>query len=424
MNLEVFSCSGGMAEGFRRAGIRFDMAFDRDPEACASYSKNLGHEPIEIDVHDLLRMVRAGWNPGPVRLLVADPPCMPWSRAGKRLGLEDQRDMLRETAELIALLRPESYLIGNVPGLQDGGSWKTVQQVIGGLAAHGYCVDDYAQLDAANFGVPQHRIRPFWFGHLVGPCLAWPHATHGDPIEVGHPTLPGVVPLLPWVTCRQALGHLAPEDLGRLVRVRWSEADRNHGTRIGGYPHSAMDKPASAVTTRANCAITEGGSRLVGKFKKGNHLPSRLDEPALTITSAGPSSSSSVLLLNDKHPINGADRPAMTICGSGDGAQGGRSLAWPWDRPSTTITTDDHQPPPGRNRPGERYGRSHAEAVLLSELAAKILQGFPESWIFEGRTKTSRWGQIGMAMPPPLAEAVARAILERESVGLSRPSSG
>jgi site-specific DNA-cytosine methylase len=50
-------------------------------------------------------------------------------------------------------------------------------------------------------------------------------------------------------------------------------------------------------------------------------------------------------------------------------------------------------------------------AVVLSERARAILQGFPEGWQFLGDTKKSRAGMIGMAMPPPMAEAVARSIV-------------
>ncbi len=53
------------------------------------------------------------------------------------------------------------------------------------------------------------------------------------------------------------------------------------------------------------------------------------------------------------------------------------------------------------------------DAVLLSERAAAILQGFPHGWVFAGETKKARWSQIGQAMPPALAEAVARAIIEQ-----------
>lgn len=48
-----------------------------------------------------------------------------------------------------------------------------------------------------------------------------------------------------------------------------------------------------------------------------------------------------------------------------------------------------------------------------SERAAAILQGFPDGWHFVGKTKRARWSQIGQAMPPPLAAAVARAIAEQ-----------
>ena len=58
------------------------------------------------------------------------------------------------------------------------------------------------------------------------------------------------------------------------------------------------------------------------------------------------------------------------------------------------------------------------DAIILSERAAAILQGFPESWAFCGDTKKARWSQIGQAMPPALAEAVARAIVEQDELAL------
>jgi len=104
--LELFPCSGGMAEGLRRAGIEITMAFDHDADACVSYAQNLGHAPVRMDVRHMLRMAEAGWRPPPIDLLVADPPCTPWSRAGKRKGQEDARDLIDETVELVRLLEP------------------------------------------------------------------------------------------------------------------------------------------------------------------------------------------------------------------------------------------------------------------------------------------------------------------------------
>lgn len=330
--VELFGCSGGMAEGFRRAGITFDFTFDRDPDACASYTTNLGHAPVQIDVRDLLRMVRGGWSPGPLDLLVADPPCTPWSRAGKRGGLDDERDLLQETAELIALLQPRAYLIANVPGLDDGPHLPVVQRVIGGLGKRGYCVGDFARLDAADYGVPQHRVRPFWFGHRGGACLTWPVRTHGlaDPKQ-----LTCIDPLRPSVTCRDALGHLPLEQLGRPVHE--------------------------------------------GRRKNARHPPSRGDKPARTV-----------------------------VAGSGLGSRD--AIAWPWDRPATTVDIKDVLAPYGRNGRDGSSQRGNPNAILLSERAKAILQGFPDGWHFAGKTKGSRHAQIGMAMPQPLAEPVARCI--------------
>lgn len=394
INMELFSCSGGMAEGFRRAGIEFDFVFDYDEDACASYEVNLGHRPVRMDVRDLVRLARGGWRPGPVALLVADPPCTPWSRAGKRLGTDDERDMLEETDELIAILKPAAYLIGNVPGLQDSTSWHVVQRVIGGLRKHGYCVKDYVQLDAADYGVPQHRVRPFWFGHLDGPCARWPAPTHGD---ASHPSLPGLE-LQPWVTCREALQHLPIEDLGRPVRLR--------RTKLEGHPNATPDGLAPTIrgggSGHSAPQVVLADKRHVADVSvpRPNHPISRIDEPSFTIKCNGGRASQAASMLelpsrapDERRPPESGDEPSRTITTkaffnhllsvvpsrkkrppSTKGSQSSRTmpgdspattvcaredrigsgspvLDWPWSRPSTTVTTRNAIPPP-RSPPG------------------------------------------------------------------------
>ena len=56
---------------------------------------------------------------------------------------------------------------------------------------------------------------------------------------------------------------------------------------------------------------------------------------------------------------------------------------------------------------------SDSDAVVISEKAAAILQGFPDDWTFCGSSKKARWSQIGQAMPPPLAHAVAKSVVEQ-----------
>ncbi len=417
LNLELFGCAGGMAEGFRRAGITFGLCFDFDSDACDSHERNMGYRPIQMDARDLLRMIRLGWHPGPIGLLVADPPCTPWSRAGKNLGLKDERDMLGETVELIRRLRPRAYLIGNVPGLQDASNWGVVQSTIGELRYHGYCVRDFVELNAANYGVPQMRIRPFWFGHLEGSCISWPAPTHANPV---HPVFSGME-LEPWVTCRDALSHLPLEELGRPVRLKRKQIEPP-------FPASHIDSPARTLTTKE---AHNGASALV-MDSQYQHESSR---PARTMTTTRPD----VLQTNEKHPPAQQDAPAPTVaakahggqgadvllvhprhtpnkydkisnvvtCMQGGGAKG--AMEWPWDRPATTVCAEPRIPLPGHH--AERSYMSNG--VVLSEKARVILQGFPEGWVFCGATKKSRSSQIGQAMPPPLAEAVARSIKQQ-----------
>jgi site-specific DNA-cytosine methylase len=506
--MELFPCSGGMAEGLRRAGIEVSVAFDKDPNACASYEANLRHAPVRMDVNDLHRMVSGGWRPERrIDLLVADPPCTPWSRAGKRKGRSDERDMLDVTVDLVRMLRPRAYLIANVPGLDDAPNWPVVQQTIGSLAAAGYCANDFARLDAADYGVPQHRVRPFWYGHLAGPCVSWPIRTHGSPAESSIPSLfPG---LLPYMTCRQALGHLKGKDLGAPVRLRWRG---QNGAQAGSVP----DRPARVVAAsslsdgnilttpeeasrkaprvrpagkKARASVPDEPAHVVTANEQGdgnfldltggpNHRVSRLDAPARTVTANTHSDGalleapevaassdmfspsyadepskairaaargSQVLTSNPKHPPNTLDAPSSTVAAkadrggqgaqeliideknarygrpsradepsrvvlAGSGTNGNKLLEWPWDRPSTTVTTRHAIAPPGHH-PEEGSVLSLPNAVKLSEKAAAILQGFPDGWVFAGKTKESRWSQIGQAMPPGLAHAVGSRIL-------------
>lgn len=371
--IELFGCAGGMAEGFRQAGVCFELAFDRDPEACASYRANIGRAPIEIDVRSLSQLVAAGWLPRKrFDLLVADPPCTPWSRAGKRQGLADHRDLLAVTCEMIAALRPRYWLIGNLPGLDDSTNWETVQDVIGGL--DGYCVD-YLRLDAADFGVPQRRVRPLWFGHpFESGHLSHPRPTHCDPVELATLHIPGYE-MQPWVTVRRALEHLSLAELGTPVRVRGC---------------SKKHRPSTLETP----------GKIVSSSQPGNGgavLAVGADQPAkpLAVVATGDGALLELprtLKRHPRHPISRADEPAFTITArDAGGAQGGRSLEWPWDSSASTKTA--------------------ANAVKLSERAAALLQGFPDGWTFVGRTKSSRWAQIGQAMPPPLARAVATQIV-------------
>lgn len=286
-------------------------------------------------------------------------------------------------------------------------------ETIGSLAADGYCCADACVCDAADYGVPQHRVRPFWFGHRRGtPCITWPARTHGPPSKIGQ--LPGFE-LRPWRTAGEALAGVADEDLGRMTRVA------EHGSR-----HPNDIRPSAARTQNANpegCAVLR--IPLGGSGKSKTTAP---DKPARAVTAAA-SRAGNMLKLNSKHPPSEHDKPARTVTAR-DRRQSDVLLTGTWldHRPSLTVSTDrgGRMGTPGRNQAG---GKSdYDNAIVLSELARSLLQGFPPDWVFVGKTKKSRNAQIGMAMPPPLAEAIAGAIVRwralKDERGRERTSGG
>lgn len=83
-----------------------------------------------------------------------------------------------------------------------------------------------------------------------------------------------------------------------------------------------------------------------------------------------------------------------------------------WDKPSGTIRTEFFKPEKGRYlHPSEDRPITHREAACL--------QSFPEDFRFVG-SKTEVARQIGEAVPPKLAEAVARSVMSLIREGSER----
>jgi DNA (cytosine-5)-methyltransferase 1 len=85
-----------------------------------------------------------------------------------------------------------------------------------------------------------------------------------------------------------------------------------------------------------------------------------------------------------------------------------------WDRPSVTIRTEFYKPEKGR------YLHPEAHRPITHREAAR-LQGFPDDFGFRG-TRIQVGVQIGNAVPPPLAEAIARHVARLIEAAAARPT--
>lgn len=108
-----------------------------------------------------------------------------------------------------------------------------------------------------------------------------------------------------------------------------------------------------------------------------------------------------------------ADQPAPTLVG-GSKNRGGADLG-PTGAKRKWATMGVNAHTVGDQVPGPDFvwdpelGRD--SMVKLTAEQAALLQGFPESWQIAG-LKTARYRQIGHATPPPVGEALGRAIAE------------
>jgi site-specific DNA-cytosine methylase len=197
--------------------------------------------------------------------------------------------------------------------------------------------------------------------------------------------------------------------------------------------HSLSSPDAPSKTLTRNTHGDGGVIRLSGGALRTNnkHRPNTPDEPSMTVTSKGDgrgAQGACVLDLGEAPPrrkrppstkgkqwerVGDLDAPAATVLSDTDAiGHSSPKLPWPWDRPSTTIMGDERMSVPGHHDPSVPNSIHRGpNAIILSEAAAAILQGFPRRWRFTGKTKKARWSQIGMAMPPPLARAVATSIV-------------
>jgi DNA (cytosine-5)-methyltransferase 1 len=169
------------------AGFDVVFAFDNDPVSVKTYNLNLpphAHclDATALSAEELLE--RAGLAPGECDLLVGGPPCQGFS-IQRHDGADDPRNQLVLTfLSYILGLRPKAFLMENVPALMSRRGKHLVDELTGSTEAAGYVCSSMT-LDAADFGVPQHRKRTFVVGAMggVGP-FQWPRPRDGSPLTV------------------------------------------------------------------------------------------------------------------------------------------------------------------------------------------------------------------------------------------------
>jgi DNA (cytosine-5)-methyltransferase 1 len=181
-SLEICSGAGGQALGLEMAGFGHEALVEIEPPACSTLRLNRPHwNVVEGDLREFDGRPYHG-----VDLIAGGVPCPPFSRAGKQLGADDERDMFPEALRLVDECRPKAVMLENVRGLLDAVFDDYRNKVEKQLKKLGY-VPGWRLLNASDYGVSQLRPRVVFVGihKSVAGRFDWPEPLQEPPPTVG-----------------------------------------------------------------------------------------------------------------------------------------------------------------------------------------------------------------------------------------------
>jgi DNA (cytosine-5)-methyltransferase 1 len=180
-----FAGAGGLDLGLDSDLFDIVYATDIDRDCCKTLELNRGRA-IRIDaeiVHNDIRLISVQSLPEEIDLVVGGPPCQSFSASGRRAGgaagrLDDRGNLFEKYCEIIDFLKPKAFLFENVRGILATNKGKDWQAIISKFESIGYRLS-YRILDAADFGIPQHRERIFLVGRRDGKDFLFPRPAFG-----------------------------------------------------------------------------------------------------------------------------------------------------------------------------------------------------------------------------------------------------
>lgn len=361
--VDLFAGCGGFSLGFEQAGFQSVLAIEIDEWASETYSAN--HPETKIITSDIREVAPADLGLPVIDGVIGGPPCQGFSLSGNRDSRDPRNSLFMEFVRFVRELQPKFFVMENVLGLL---SMKTrehrpVAEIISEeFSRAGYRLMSVV-LNAADFGVPQSRQRVFFIGLRAD--------------------LPFNVFLINPAN-RQAAIHPvnlweAISDLPQLNAGEGAE-EQNYQTEAQNIYQERMRANSKKVYNHVAMRHT---SRIVERFKQityGQSVKDVSHEHGQRKRGDAAQVSGKVFSQNNMRPY--PDRPCPTVAASFQS-----NFIHPYQHRNFTA------------REGAR------------------IQSFPDHYIFRGKRTTMSWErhlsqyqQIGNAVPPLLAEAIATTI--------------
>lgn len=400
--IELFAGAGGLALGLARAGFKHAALIDYDEDAYQTLVINArnGHfltrdwQALREDVRKLPYDELATQ---PTDLLAGGPPCQPFSQGGLHKGPLDPRDMFPAFIEAVYRLRPRAFLIENVRGLARPTFATYLEYIIlrltypwlrprpdEGWLDHLARLEDvhtarftgdersynvtFQMLNAADYGIPQHRERLFIVGFRqdLGVHWSFPKRTHHSVLLWYEQWVTGAYWKRHGMDPRQGAVAKKPKNIEKIKRL----AER-----------LLSEEPAARPWLTVRDALW--GNDPLPDPRAPHNIPNHLYWPGAR---AYPGHTGSAL-----------DEPAKTIKAGVHGVPGGENML--------------------------RFADGSVRYLTVREAAR--LQAFPDDYIFpEGWSRGMKL--VGNAVPVTLGEIIGRSIARalQEALALSDAAQG
>jgi len=188
--IDLFAGAGGFSCGMQAAGIDVVAAVEIEKSACDTLRANAPNffpnmQVIQADIQELTGQAildKVGLAKGELDMLFGGPPCQGFSflNTSNRGPDNPKSKLMWEFIRMVGEMQPRAFMIENVPGLL---SFKDFFiSLLEGLEQCGYAVR-FNELDAASYGVPQHRKRIIIMGTRsdIGTLPIFPPPQNFDP---------------------------------------------------------------------------------------------------------------------------------------------------------------------------------------------------------------------------------------------------
>ncbi len=369
--IDLFAGAGGLSLGLEQAGFDVLASVEIDPVHSCVHKFNFPHcgvlaKPIEQVSASCIRKAANLKSHDKVDLVAGGAPCQGFSLIGQR-ALDDPRNQLvKEFIRIVNELRPSYFLFENVKGLTIGKHKHFLEEIIQELQSIGYQIlSPWRVLNAKDYGVPQSRERLFLIGTKKGGSL--PEYPQSELYES--------------ISCEEALGDL-PDAENFQELLESDEVPFKYSKRASGY------------SSLMRCANDHGWK--FGYKRKWN--------PKLLTSS-----------LRTNHTDISRRRFKETLPGTVESVS--RFYKLSEDGISNTLRAGTDSARGAFTSPRPIHYK-YPRCITVREMAR--LHGFPD-WFRFHETKWHGARQIGNAVPPPLAYAIGRELVQLIKPKLEQP---